>query len=301
MRRVIATLAAVASLVAVATAIAAAAFPDRIPLPNGFRPEGIAAGKGNTLYVGSIPTGEVRSVDAKTGDVDPLVPARPDERAAIGLKYDKGRLFVAGGPKGAGYVYDARTGEDLATFQFTTAADTFVNDVAVTRDAAYFTDSRRSVLYVVESDLGGFRELALPGVPLGAGNNLNGIVATPDGRTLIAVRGGAYGELYRIDPGTGKSVLIDLGGASVKNGDGLLLVGKRTLYVVRNRDNQIAVIRLSQDLTSGRLEKTITAPPKQFDVPTTVARIGNRLYLPNARFGTPPQPTTTYDITQVKR
>jgi sugar lactone lactonase YvrE len=299
MRRIVAVLAAVASLVAVATAIAAAAFPDRIELPDGYRPEGIAAGHGNQLFVGSIPTGEVRTVDAKTGDVDPLVEARPGERAAIGLKYDHGRLFVAGGPRGAGYVYDAESGDDLALFKFTESTDTFVNDVAVTREAAYFTDSRRSALYVVKSDLSKFSVLELADVPLGTGNNLNGIAATPDGKTLIAVRGGAYGELWRIDPATGDADRIDLGDADVKNGDGLLLAGRRTLYVVQNRDNRIAVVRLSKDLSSGTVQRHITSDG--FDVPTTLARIGNRLYAPNARFTTPPEPTTDYWITQVTR
>ena len=297
MRRAIGVLAAVASLAAVATAIAAAAFPDRIELPGGYRPEGIASGTGNQLFVGSIPTGEVRSVDARSGDVDPLVPARPGQRAAIGLKYDEDRLFVAGGPRGAGYVYDAETGEDLATFQFTEETDTFVNDVAVTREAAYFTDSRNAVLYVVPDDLSGFTPLPVD-VPLGPGNNLNGIAATPDGKTLIAVRGGSYGELYRIDPETGDAELIDLEG-SVVNGDGLLLVGRRTLYVVRNRQALIAVVRLGEDLASGRVIDEI--PVEGGDVPTTVARLGNRLYLPNARFGAPTDPPQRFWISQVDR
>ena len=288
-----------AFLAAVATAIAAAAFPKRIELPDGFRPEGIAA-KGKQLYVGSIPTGEVRRIDAKTGNVDPLVPAQPG-RAAIGLKIDnEKRLFVAGGPTGKAFVYDARTGKDVAQFQLTpaTPGGTFVNDVALTKKAAYFTDSRRAVLYVVDDDLSGFRELPVPDVPLLAGNNLNGIVATPDGKTLIAVQGNA-GDLWRIDPKTGDAREISLGSANVVNGDGLLLVGRRTLYVVQNRLDQIAVIRLSKDLSSGTVQELIRS--EDFDVPTTVARIGNRLYLPNARFTTPPAADTEYWITQVKR
>lgn len=298
MRRIVLAFASAAFLVFVAAAIAAAAFPKRIDLPNAYRPEGIAA-KGKTLYVGSIPTGEVRRVDARSGDVDPLVPAQTG-RAAIGLKIDqKKRLFVAGGPTGKAFVYDARNGKDLAQFQLAPAgAATFVNDVTLTRRAAYFTDSRRSVLYVVDTDLGGFKELPLPDVPLLEGNNLNGIAATPDDKTLIAVQGNA-GHLWRIDPKTGAASRIDLGAANVANGDGLLLVGRRTLHVVQNRLDQIAVIRLSKDLRSGSVQELIES--EDFDVPTTMARIGNRLYLPNARFTTPPEPGTRYWITQVKR
>ena len=71
-------------------------FLDRIDLPNGFQPEGIASGKGTTFYVGSIPTGAVNVGDFTTNGTKPLVPAQTG-RAAIGLKFHKGRLFVAGG------------------------------------------------------------------------------------------------------------------------------------------------------------------------------------------------------------
>jgi hypothetical protein len=38
-------------------------FPDVLPLPDGFNPEGIVAGKGNTLYVGSLFDGAIYQVD----------------------------------------------------------------------------------------------------------------------------------------------------------------------------------------------------------------------------------------------
>jgi hypothetical protein len=36
-----------------------------------------------------------------------------------------------------------------------------------------------------------------------------------------------------------------------------------------------------------------------FDVPTTVARVGLRLYAINARFSSPQTPETTYDVVKV--
>jgi hypothetical protein len=92
--------------------------------------------------------------------------------------------------------------------------------------------------------------------------------------------------------------LIDLGGASLTAGDGLALQG-RTLYVVRNQLNQIAVVNLAPDLASGSVTRTITSP--DFRVPTTVAVFGNSLYAVNARFGTPPTPDTDYDVVRVAR
>ena len=82
------------------------------------------------------------------------------------------------------------------------------------------------------------------------GFNLNGIDATPDGKTLVVVQS-ATGKLFRVVAASGVTKAIDLGGALVSNGDGLLLHG-RTLYVVQNRDNKIAVVALAKGLASGR-------------------------------------------------
>jgi sugar lactone lactonase YvrE len=276
--------------------VAVAQAPTRIALPDGLQPEGIAA-SGGQLFVGSIPTGAVYRVSARTGRGRVFVSGR-NGRNAIGLKVAGNRLWVAGGPSGRAFIYSARTGRPVRNFRVAPAGqDTFVNDVAVTSQAAYFTDSRRSALYVVPRDLSAPRVLPLPDIPLRPGNNLNGIVATPDGNTLIAVQTNA-GLLWRIEAGTGRATQINLGGASVANGDGLLLVG-RTLYVVRNRQNRIAVLTMQPDLASGRLVRSIAS--RQFDVPTTIARIGDRLYAANARFGTTASENTRYWVTRVSR
>src|SRR6266540_2740618 len=61
--------------------------PAVISLPNGFQPEGIAAGQRTTFYVGSFPTGAIYRGDLQTGKGDVLVQAQKG-RQAIGLKYD---------------------------------------------------------------------------------------------------------------------------------------------------------------------------------------------------------------------
>ncbi len=107
----------VITLIAAAAAAAAETFPDVIQLPIGWRPEGIEAGKQHTLYVGSIPTGAVRQIDAQTGESFTLVQPTTG-RSATGLEYDpKGeRLFISGGGTGFAYVYDAQTGEPIADY-----------------------------------------------------------------------------------------------------------------------------------------------------------------------------------------
>jgi hypothetical protein len=83
----------------------------------------------------------------------------------------------------------------------------------------------------------------------------------------------------------------------VTNGDGLLLLG-RTLFVVRNQNNLVALVQLSGSLSSGRVVAELRDP--DFDVPTTITFTAGRLYAVNARFGTVPDPTTArYDIVRV--
>ena len=204
---------------------------------------------------------------------------------------------------GKGFVYDARTGALVREVQLATGGGaTFVNDVVVTKRAAWFTDSNRAVLYRLPLSKNGRPAAAAQAVQLTgdfqlvSGFNLNGIDATPNGKTLVVVQS-VNGKLFRVAP-SGVTKEIDLGGQTVQNGDGILLLG-RTLYVVRNSDNQIAVIALGKGLATGTVARTITSPG--FDVPTTIDRLGTRLYAVNARFGTTATPTTPYTVVQVRR
>ena len=278
---------------------AAAAFPDTLMLPDGWLPEGIATGTGTTIYSGSRADGSIWKGDLRTGEGEIFV--ETEERVAVGLKVDRGLLFVAGGSTGDAYVYDARTGEEVAVLHLTDPPS-FVNDVIVTRDAAWFTDSQSAVLYRVALNPGGTPTGEVEEVPLTgdwqqvAGFNANGIAATPDGRTLLVVNS-TTGILYNIDAGTGEAVEVDTGDdEALTAGDGILLHG-RTLFVVRNRLNKVVELQLSPDLLSATLVDTLT--DQDFDVPTTIALHGSRLYAVNARFSTPPTPTTEYDIVLV--
>jgi sugar lactone lactonase YvrE len=283
----------------------AGSFPAVIPLPNGFQPEGIAVGRGSEFFAGSRASGAVYRGDLRSGEGGVLVPAMADH-LALGLKLD-GRtnlLYVAGGGTGMAFVYDADSGAEVAAIKLTDPP-TFINDVVVTQEAAYFTDSFNPVYYKLplapNGDLGNSpaaEEIALAGdyefIP--GGFNANGIDATPDGKTLITVNS-TTGKLYRLEAGQSEAKLIDLGGEAVPNGDGILLEGK-TLYVVQNVLNQIAVVDLDPRLCSGKVSGTLSSP--NFRVPTTVGRFGEALYAVNARFDTPPTPDTKYEVVQVK-
>jgi hypothetical protein len=304
MRR-IALIAAVAALLTTAAAgSSATVFPHTIGLPNGWLPEGIAIAPGGTFYAGSRANGAVYGGSLRTGEGDVVVPGQAG-RVAVGVDYDRGRLFVAGGATGDGYVYDADTGADLASYHFADAPNTFVNDVIVTRTAAWYTESRNAVLYKVPLGPDGTPGPTFETVPLtslGSATppaNSNGIDATPNGKTLVIVQSDP-GKLFTVDPETGVADEIELTGGSrnVMNGDGILLDGT-TLYVVQNRLNQIAVIELETGLAAGTIVGLITSPG--FDVPTTIDEFGKWLYAVNARFTTPPTPDTTYTVVQVEK
>jgi sugar lactone lactonase YvrE len=286
-------------LVAAMPASASKSWPDTIPLPVGFQPEGIDIAHGKRFYVGSIPTGAVYRGDLRTGDGSVLVPPQVG-RAAIGLDVSGKRIFVAGGPTGQAWVYEARTGATLASYQLAAGPPTFVNDVIVTRDAAWFTESMGAVLYKVpiakDGTLGSQTDVET--VPLtgdfelAPGFNTNGIDATRRGDALVIVQSN-LGRLYTVDPTTGESDRIELTEGDVAFGDGILLDG-RLLYVVQNQLNRVAVVKVRRMLDSGRIVKHLTDP--DFDVPTTIAAFGKRLYAVNARFGVADPTTAKYDV-----
>jgi hypothetical protein len=168
----------------------------------------------------------------------------------------------------------------------------------------YFTNSAQPLVYRLPLGPGGqpasptaVQQILLSGdwVQQGAVFNANGIEAAPQGHLLVV--NSVLGVLYRIDPATGVAKAVDLGGASLTFGDGLLLVGQ-TLYVVRNRLNQVVVVELDPGFGSGTVVDTLTSPA--FDVPTTLARFAGALYAVNARFGTPATPLTPYDVVRLR-
>jgi hypothetical protein len=305
MRRRIAAIVALALSVSVAGAIPAAAaanFPTTIPLPDGWQPEGITAGPGTTVFVGSLRDGSIWKGDVRTGEGDPFIAGDGATKPSVGVEYEKGadRLWVAGGPSGEVRVYDATTGAHLRTWTFSPAG--FINDLVVTEDAVYATNSFAPYLAVVPLGPGGAlppssgaEMLPLTGdLVFGAGFNTNGIVAARG--SLITVHSGE-GNLYRVDPETGDTTLVR--GVSGVFGDGLELRGS-TLFVVE-RDPNVAPT-VSAYALGPQLDVAVhlrDAGSAGFDVPTTVAFQAGRLWVVNARFGTPPGPDVDYWITQV--
>jgi hypothetical protein len=298
-------------LVAIVAAFAmpaAAAPAEVIVLPGATSAEGIANGGGTTFYAGDLFTGDIFRGDVQRGTAEQFIDA-PAGRMAVGMAADREHdlLFVAGGFTGQGYVYDTRTGATVAIYQFGTPgtamapSTAMVNDVALTKDGAWFTDSFQPRLYFVPVSeagvLGSFLTLQLtgPAAEISGAFNLNGIQATPNGKTLIVAHS-ANGELYTVDPVTGSSATI--AGVSVPSVDGIVLLGRR-LWAVQ-QSNQVTQVELSPNLTSGVIEEVITSG--LFQVPSTAARFGSRLAVVNAKFDTGFPPTAdVWEVVLVDR
>ena len=308
MRRIwgVGALALLAALVPVQVAQAGDdPLPDQIDLPNGWQPEGITT-DGRSLYVGSLADGAIWQANPRTGDGEILAPGRTG-RVAVGVEYDRLRdvLWVAGGPTGQIRAHDGDTGRVLRTYSFPSSTGRFLNDLVVTRRGVFATDSMTQELAVVPFKTNGDHQHSLPPrsvattLPLTGdlvyveGFNLNGIVRS-HGR-LLAVQSNT-GLLFRINQRTGVTHEVDLGGASLTNGDGLE-IDDETLYVVRNQNNLVVVVELDGDLESGEPVEEITSTG--FDVPTTAALARDSLWVVNARFGTTPTPEAPYWITRV--
>lgn len=276
--------------------------PEIISLPNGFQPEGIARGHGSTFFAGSLRNGAIVRGDLRTGHRKVFIPGAPG-RMAVGLEVDRSnRLWVSGGATGTARVYDAHDGDLLRSYRFAPAGTVFINDVVVTKRAAYFTDSFSARLFVVpirHGHLGKARALHLTGalhvVP--GQFNLNGIEASPSGRILLVVQSNT-GRLFRVNARTGVTRVVNVHGADLTSGDGLLRSG-RTLYVVRNAVNSISELKLGRHYRSARLVDRHTDP--DLDTPTTVVKKGRYLFAVNARFASVPNPTprTQYSIVRV--
>lgn len=301
------------SVLASPTAFADDGDPSSVRLPDGWSPEDIANGRDSTFYVGSIATGGIYQGDYETGEGRVLVEGAPG--LTVGLFTElrpsgADRLWAAGGGSGEARVYDTRTGDLLATYQLAPATDgAFVSDVIVTKSAVYYTDSFLPRLYVLPlgkngalPDPAAVRTVDLTGdvayttVPFGF--NLNGLAMV--GGTLVSAQTNT-GQLFAIDPVTGATreiPVVDAAGQpfNLFGADGLVRRGNR-LIIARNFPQQITTVKITSGARSAVVVSERTDPA--LDIPSAVEEHDGDLWALNARFTTPPSPTTTYDLVTI--
>lgn len=268
--------------------------------------EGMAAGEGFTFYAGDLWLGDIYRGDIRDGTAELFIDVSdfaPDPRMTAGMKADvrKDLLFVAGGFSGRAYVYNTETAQPVADVLLTSAEGALINDVTLTKEGAWFTNSAAPELYFIpvgrKGQLGAVQTWTLsgPAADITGDFNLNGIASVKGGRTLIVAHTDK-GELYTLDPSTGErelgSALIE--DVSVNGVDGIIVRGGQ-LWAVQNFSNQISRIELSDDLSSGEVEEIITS--KDFNGPATAALFGNTLAAVNSQFLDPGD--TTFEVVLV--
>jgi hypothetical protein len=268
----------------------AASGPSAIPLPDGFGPENLT-GHGATLYAGSSTTGAVWTADVHTGRGRVLVPAH-DGRASFGTAVAGRDLVVAGGATGNLYVYDRRTGADLRTIHL---GGKLLNDVVVRRGVAYVTDTLQPVLYRVTLDGSAPpRAIQLAGYPTTTPGDPGADGLVFDGATLILGDIGSQ-QLVRVNPQTGASTPIRLGGAKLPMNDGLLRLGNRIF--VAEGTGHLARVQLSGGAVGGR----VGADRRVAAAIVDVAKAGGTLWYLDAAFQQEVDPSSKAVIRRVPK
>ena len=269
--------------------------PETVPLPEGIRPEGITSGPGTTYYVGSLADGRIVTGDLLDQTSRVLLPGQTG-RAVRGLLWDsRSNLVWAAGNEGAqAHVYAVDAGSGAIVSDTLVEDGKFLNDLVVTDDAVWVTDSRVDQLTRIAvgpdgSPTGAVTFVALVGAwPAGDGAaiNANGIRELADGSLVL--NNTRAGGLWQVDPGTGTTSQIPVsGGPGIVGGDGLELDGT-TLYNVRGSGpNQVAVLRLARSDSGWQAKWLGARTDETLDVPTTATVAGGWLWTVNARFTTP--------------
>jgi Cu-Zn family superoxide dismutase len=263
------------------------------PDPAG-NPEGVAADK-KAFYVSSTGDGAIYRGTLDSPTVTPFI-AGGTGRSAVGLKVDRGKLYVAGGSTGSITVYDLASKQAVATFQ--TGSGGFLNDLVVTgRGDVYVTDSLRPTLWHVTRDqvrAGSGTPQALDvsgGIPYQTGFNVNGIVAKSN-KKLVVVQSNT-GKLFRIkleNHGTAIDEINEITGVSVPGGDGMLLDDGKLIVVQGGPPAQLSFIKLHDGAPSGELKSTRTST--LLKGPSTIARAKDTYLVVNADFATSTKPFT---------
>lgn len=301
------------------TAAALANWPEAISIPTGFEAEGIELGKGHEFFLGAFSfssvfgplfgvnhelsesAGAIYKGNLHTGEGTILAP--PTGKPVGGLSYDPRTdyLYAATGfidlvtgsftDQGV-IVYDATSGDIITEIGF--GDGIVINDCLVTRTGVYCTDSINPDLYKVVLENGGrlpstpvVEVIPMPGFGMVAGEfNANGLVGKFDGKQLVIVNI-TTGVLYRVDTASGEASPIAIEGAEqlFVDGDGLYLHG-RTLYIMQNFSNKIAVVKLSGDLSGGSFIRNIPGDGEinPLDIATTIIGFGNGIYAINTNF-----------------
>ena len=255
-------------------------------------PEGVAV-SGDHMFTASADDGIVTRTNLRDGGVTVL--AEPETLLPtgesgfprmLGMKVDRwGRLWIAAGRTGKILVLDSDDGR-LIKEMAVSASGSLLNDLVVTEDAAYVTDTLKPFLWrvpVSESAIGDpepWIDFTGSALEYEAGRNLNGIALTSDGSGLLVIQMDK-GVLFRIDLATKEVAQVDTGDEDISGGDGLQVHGD-LLYLVRQPYAEVVTIRLASGDLSGEVVSRFGDPALLW--PATAALSENALLVVNSQF-----------------
>jgi WD40 repeat protein len=245
----------------------------------GPQPEGIGFDPRDCSFytAASVFRGEVYRGRLDEPKAELFLPPEGDRQTGFGIEVDTKRdlLFVVGGQDGVLYVFDLSSKKLHGRFE--TGPGGFLNEVTVAPDGdVWVTDSSRPTLYRIKSSDIEAGSGTPEGIPLGPevtygpGFNANGVVVTPDGEHVVFCLTNS-GKFYRLTPGSGangrqiKEIVIDRG--PQVSADGLEIDGQ-TIYTVRNRNDMLVELAMSEDYSSAKVTGEMKDP--LFRSPTSV-------------------------------
>jgi hypothetical protein len=251
------------------------------------------------FLLGSFSEGAIYAV-ASGGQVSPLV-RDPRLCSVLGIAVDASRRRLwavnsdlgscskpsAAGPKRLAAVgqYDLTTGDALGYFDLAPLlpGPHLLNGIALD-DAgnAYVSDSFASALYKIDTQ-GQATVLLASQLFAGPAINLNGLVVHPGGYLLVIKK--SDGRLFKVplaEPRRFSQVKVD---RALIGGDGLVLVGERSLVIVANRtpeqtSNTAFALSSSDDWSSARVD---AQQPLGDDYSTTAVVRDGKLYAVSSR------------------
>jgi len=285
--------------------------PDRYVVP-GERafPEGIGAQKSTgDFFVGGATDGTIYRGNLRRPRMEVFLPGGRDGRTeATAVRIRDGRLWVAGRSTGRVFVYDIETRRLLRAYTTPAGQEgsprrdrSLLSGVTFAGDAVYITDAYQPSIYRIGlegnrlGELERWLDLRDTPVTYAPGANLKGI-SVSDGEGFLVTVNARTGELFRIDLRTRAVREIDLGGATVRTGNGVLLDGT-TLLVVREEPGEIQPVKLSTDLLRGELGRPFGRA--QLRTPTSMFELDGRGIVVNSQLGRRENPELPFTVVAV--
>ena len=249
-------------------------------------PEGITYSYStNSLYIGSIKKNKIIQIDMRSGKINDFVPPKIINMGVLGLIVDDhNKLLWAcaninrnGKRRSAIFKFDLFSGKLLKKFNNKeTAAATF-NDLAIDREGnVYFTNTDGNQVFRINMSDDSMSVFFASDQII----NPNGITISPDNKYLYIA---SQPRGIRILDVKNKKIINDLSLSINTLGIDGLKYYKHSLIGIQNGlegDNPIKINRYTLSPDNKRIIATGTIDENnpEFDIPTTFAAVGDRIY-----------------------